>query len=154
MKFLKQLWENREFIAGMLLILFLALFLRQCSVTRDLKNELATTKHISEQNIAALGDKEIQLKVTKDQLAVIDTQLHKALVRVDSLKNIKSKVISIDNVSNTVTLDSNTWLVYSNVVTVSATHGSNEINITSLTGSYDEYNNGNYSNTENHLEDI
>lgn len=95
MKFLKQLWENRQFIAGMLLILFLTLFLRQCGETRRLKDELATTKHIAEQNIAALGDKDIQLKVTKEQLAIIDSNLHKALVKIDSLKNIKSKTITI-----------------------------------------------------------
>jgi hypothetical protein len=95
MKFLKQLWDNRQFIAGMLLILFLALFLRQCGETRRLKDEIKETKHIASQNIAALGDKEIQLKVTKDQLLIIDSSLHKALVKIDSLKNIKSKTITI-----------------------------------------------------------
>ena len=89
MKFLKQVWENRQFIAGMLLILFLVLFLRQCSETNKLKSELKVSKHIASQNIAALGDKEIQLKLTKEQLAVVDTKLSNALNRIDSLKNIK-----------------------------------------------------------------
>ncbi len=95
MKFLKQLWDNRQFIAGMLLVLFIVLFLRQCSKTNELKYELKNSKHIAEQNIAALGDKEIQLKVTKEQLSVIDSKLSDALNRVDSLKNIKSKTITI-----------------------------------------------------------
>jgi len=95
MKFLKQVWENRQFIAGMLLILFLVLFLRQCSETNKLKSELKVSKHIASQNIAALGDKEIQLKLTKEQLAVVDTKLSNALNRIDSLKNIKSKTITI-----------------------------------------------------------
>lgn len=95
MKFLKQVWENRQFIAGMLLILFLVLFLRQCGETSRLKSELKVSKHIASQNIAALGDKEIQLKLTKEQLAVVDTKLSDALNRIDSLKNIKSKTITI-----------------------------------------------------------
>lgn len=95
MKFLKQVWENRQFIAGMLLILFLVLFLRQCGETSRLKSELKVSKHIASQNIAALGDKEIQLKLTKEQLAVVDTKLSDALNRIDSLKNIKSKTITV-----------------------------------------------------------
>lgn len=95
MKFLKQLWENRQFVAGMLLILFLTLFLRQCNETRALKDKLTETKHIAEQNIAALGDKEIQFKVTKNQLAIVDSNLYEALIKIDSLKGIKSKTISV-----------------------------------------------------------
>ena len=92
---LKQIWNNRQFIAGVLLVLFLVLFLRQCNETRRVKDELATTQHIANQNIAALGDKEIQLKVTKDQLRIVDSNLYVALNKVDSLTNIKSKTITI-----------------------------------------------------------
>ena len=68
--------------------------------------------------------------------------------------NIISEIISIDSVSNTVTLSSNTWLTFGNVAYVSASTGSNAINILSLTGTYDIINNGQYSNTSYPLKDI
>lgn len=95
MKFLKQIWDNRGFVVGMLLILFLTLFLRQCGQTKALKDELKVTKHIAEQNIAALSDKEIQLRVTKNQLKIIDSNLYSALIKIDSLKGIESNTISV-----------------------------------------------------------
>ena len=61
---LKQIWNNRQFIAGILLVLFLVLFLRQCGETKKVREQLATVQHIADQNIAALKDKEIQLRVT------------------------------------------------------------------------------------------
>ena len=68
--------------------------------------------------------------------------------------NIISQIVSIDTVSNTVTLTSNTWLTFGNVAYVSASTGSNVINILSLTGTYDIINNGQYSNTSYPLKDI
>lgn len=68
--------------------------------------------------------------------------------------NVKSQVISIDYVANNVVLDDTTWLTFSNVAYVTANAGSNVINITSLTGTYDIVNNGNYSNTSYPLKDI
>lgn len=56
--------------------------------------------------------------------------------------------------SNTVILKDNVWLTYANVAYVTANSGSNVINITSLTGSYDIVNNGEYSNTQYPLKDI
>jgi hypothetical protein len=68
--------------------------------------------------------------------------------------NIFSEVISVDGVSNTVTIGSNVWLTYSNVAFVTGNNGSNVLNITSLTGSYDIINNGNYSDPEYPIKDI
>jgi hypothetical protein len=68
--------------------------------------------------------------------------------------NVKSKVVSVNSISNTVTLEANTWLTYSNVAYITANSGSNVINITSLTNSYNIVNNGNYSNTMYPLKDI
>jgi hypothetical protein len=53
-----------------------------------------------------------------------------------------------------VVLKDNVWLTYANVAFVTANAGSNVINITSLTGSYDIVNNGEYSNTQYPLKDI
>lgn len=68
---------------------------------------------------------------------------------------ISSEVISVTyGGSNTATLSDNTWLSYANVAYVTANSGSNVINITSLTNSYDIVNNGNYINPSNPLGDI
>lgn len=69
-------------------------------------------------------------------------------------QSIMSEVLSVDHTSNTVTVSSNVWLTYGNVASVTANAGSNAINITSLTGTYDVMNNGVYSNTAYPLKDI
>ena len=68
--------------------------------------------------------------------------------------NVKSKVVSVNSISNTIVTEANTWITYSNVAYISANSGSNVINITSITNSYDIVNNGNYSNTTYPLKDI
>lgn len=67
---------------------------------------------------------------------------------------VSSKVISVDGVSNTATLESNVWLTYANVAFVSGNSGSNVINIRSLTSAYNIMNNGQYSNTDYPIKDI
>ena len=67
---------------------------------------------------------------------------------------VHSEIISISNTTNTVTLQDNIWLTFANVAQVVANSGSDTINITSLTGSYNIINNGNYSNTSYPLKDI
>jgi hypothetical protein len=68
---------------------------------------------------------------------------------------IRSEVSTInDGQANTVILKDNVWLTYANVAYVTANAGSNVINISSLTGSYDIVNNGNYSNTAAPILDI
>jgi len=54
----------------------------------------------------------------------------------------------------TLTLRERTWLTFPNVAYVNANSNTNQINITSLTGSFDITNNGNYSNIANPLLDI
>jgi hypothetical protein len=58
------------------------------------------------------------------------------------------------NGANNVVLKDNVWLTYANVAYVTANAGSNVINITSLTGSYNIVNGGAYSNTQYPLKDI
>lgn len=62
--------------------------------------------------------------------------------------------VNVSASSNTVTLKDNVWLTYANVAYVTANSGSNVINITSLTNSYNLVNNGQYSNTQYPLKDI
>lgn len=68
--------------------------------------------------------------------------------------SVSSKILSVNAVSNTVTLESNVWLTFANVAIVNGQSGSNVINITSLTGAYDIINNGRYSNTSYPIKDI
>jgi hypothetical protein len=68
---------------------------------------------------------------------------------------VQSEIASvIDASSNTVTLVDSPWLSFANVAYVTANAGSNRINITSLTNSYNVVNNGNYSNPNQPLRDI
>jgi hypothetical protein len=67
---------------------------------------------------------------------------------------IRSTIISLDYVANTVVLTDNSWLTFANVAYVQANSGSNVINIVSMTDSYDIVNNKQYSNTSYPLMDI
>ena len=68
---------------------------------------------------------------------------------------IHSEVVNVKNAAaNTVTLRDNVWTTFANVAYVTANSGTNIINITSLTNSYDIINNGIYSNTAYPLKDI
>ena len=68
---------------------------------------------------------------------------------------VRSEVLSInDGQANTIVLKDNVWLTYANVAYITANAGSNVINISNLTGSYDIVNNGNYSNTATPILDI
>lgn len=68
--------------------------------------------------------------------------------------SVSSRVLSVNHVSNTVTIASNVWLTYANVAYVTANSGSNVINITAITNSYNLINNGRYSNTSYPIKDI
>lgn len=68
---------------------------------------------------------------------------------------IHSEVANVKGGSaNTVTLKDNVWTTFANVAYVTANSGTNIINITSLTNSYNIVNNGVYSNTAYPLKDI
>jgi len=56
--------------------------------------------------------------------------------------------------NQTITIKDNVWLTFPNVAYVTGIVNTNIININSITNSYDTFNNGNYSNTTNHLQDI
>ena len=56
--------------------------------------------------------------------------------------------------ADSITLDDSVWLTYPNVAIITANSGSNVINITSITNSYNIINNGAFSNTAYPLKDI
>lgn len=69
--------------------------------------------------------------------------------------NVYSEIVSvIDSTANVATMKDNVFLAFANVATANVTVSNNRINILSVTDQYDLINNGEYSNTQNKLEDI
>jgi len=66
---------------------------------------------------------------------------------------ISSLVVAVDGTS--ITIQDNVWTYFANVATSTGYNGNNyTLNITTLTGSYDIVNNGNYSNTAYPMMDV
>lgn len=68
--------------------------------------------------------------------------------------NVWSRVIRVDPIGNNVTISDNVVLTFANVAIAKASAGSNLINIVTLTGEYDLYNNGEYNDKQFPLKDI
>lgn len=68
--------------------------------------------------------------------------------------NIYSTVTGVDYASNTVTIKDNVFLRFANVAVANVISSNARINIETLTGQYNLINNGEYSNSQNHMEDI
>lgn len=68
--------------------------------------------------------------------------------------NVYTDIISVNSSSNTAIIKDNVFTSFANVATSNVVSTGSKINITTLTGQYDIINNGEYSNTDNHLEDI
>lgn len=68
--------------------------------------------------------------------------------------NLVSKVTSVSYTTNTVTVSSNLFTRFANVAFANVISSNTRINITSITDQYDLFNNGEYSNTQNKLQDI
>jgi len=66
---------------------------------------------------------------------------------------VSSLVIGVNSAANTITLQDNVWTYFANVA-VANTINNIQLNIMSLTGSYDFINNGNYSNTDYPMKDV
>ena len=67
---------------------------------------------------------------------------------------ITSLVIKVNGFANTITLQDNVWTTFANVGYGTGTNGTNRINITSLTYSYNIVNGGIYSNTMYPMKDM
>lgn len=78
-------------------------------------------------------------------------------LKSDNGQEVISKVISVDNTTNTCVLSTNTWLTYPNVANTTALVNTSIINIEEVyrgINSYDLINNGVYSNPEYPIKDI
>ena len=67
---------------------------------------------------------------------------------------VYSEIKLVNGADNYIILKDYVWLTYGNVAIVSANAGSNVINIQSLTGTYDYFNNGNYTDPNYPLKDV
>ena len=68
--------------------------------------------------------------------------------------NVYSQITSVDYTNNTATISENVFVRFANVAIGNVITSNTRINIPTLTGQYDVINNGEYSNTLNHMEDI
>ena len=87
--------KNFKIIATVVVMLLFIALLQQISSRADYKSKFETAQKIGDENLAAIKDNSIQLKVTKSQLKTLDSNLFIALNKNDSLLKIKSKVITI-----------------------------------------------------------
>jgi len=67
---------------------------------------------------------------------------------------VYSTVNFVNYVDNYITVTDSTWLNYGNVMVISGNANTNIINIESLTGAYDFFNNGNYTDSNYPLKDV
>jgi len=86
--------KNWGWIASVLMLLFIFLFFNQCGSTRQAKKETTEAKIIADNNLKAVNDSGIFLKVTREQLALLDKNLSKLTRELDSVKK-HPKVIYI-----------------------------------------------------------
>ena len=68
--------------------------------------------------------------------------------------NVYSEVVSVSSVTDTAVIKDKVFLAFANVAVANVRTSNTQINITEITDQYDLINNGDYSNTENKLEDI
>jgi hypothetical protein len=68
--------------------------------------------------------------------------------------NLFSTVTSVNFTSNTVTVSDNVFLRFANVAFANTQASNTKINITAITDQYDIVNNGEWSNTQNKLQDL
>jgi hypothetical protein len=87
-----------------------------------------------------------------NQIMIVGNELLMTTANGFSIHSEIKSVVSAS--SNTVTLVDSPWLSFANVAYVTANAGSNRINISSLTGSYDIVNNGNYRYPTQPLRDV
>lgn len=90
----KEILRYSQFIFVLGLVVLIFLFFRQYNTAKELEQKLADVVFINEQNIKALEDNEIQLRLTEEQLEIVDKTLFDAKMKIDSLYNIKSQVVT------------------------------------------------------------
>jgi hypothetical protein len=76
------------------------------------------------------------------------------LLTTDNGDTVYSSVTAVNDADNYILLSDYVWLTYGNVAVVSGNANTNIINIESLTGTYDYFNNGTYTDPAYPLKDV
>lgn len=87
------LFKNWGWIATIAMLLFVFLFFKQCQETKIAQTETAEAIRIAENNLKAIKDSTIVLKVTRDQLAILDANMARLVKTLDSLKQHPKTII-------------------------------------------------------------
>lgn len=66
-------------------LVFLSMFLQQCNKTRNIKQDLIEAQRIADQNLKAMSDSAVQLKMTRKQLAEADSTLSATVIEADRI---------------------------------------------------------------------
>ena len=87
--------KNFKVILVSLVFILMCLYLQQCKNTAEYKEKFNTAVKIADGNLAAMKDSSIQLKMTRDQIKTMDSNLFVLIEKTDSLQEAKSKTITI-----------------------------------------------------------
>jgi hypothetical protein len=87
--------KNWGWVVTVIAALFIFLFFKQCSATKDAKAETVEAKLIADNNLKALKDSTIVLEVTKGQLSLIDNNLYNVVQELDNLKKHPQTVVVV-----------------------------------------------------------
>lgn len=87
--------KNFKVILVALVFVLMGLYIQQCKNTAEYKSKYNTAVTIAEGNLAAIKDSSIQLKMTRDQLRTLDSNLYNLVQKNDSLLKVKSQVVTV-----------------------------------------------------------
>lgn len=87
--------KNIKPLLGLVIVLLFVLLVKQNTEKAEYKAKFEIAKKIGDENLAAIKDSSIQLKVTKEQLKLVDSNLLNIVNKNDSLMKIKSKIVTI-----------------------------------------------------------
>lgn len=73
----------------------MGLYIQQCKNTAEYKDKYNTAVKIADGNLAAIKDSSIQLKMTREQIKTLDSNLFVLIEKTDSLQKAKSKMITV-----------------------------------------------------------
>jgi hypothetical protein len=102
--------KNPTTLLVIALLIMSALFLQQCQSTRNEEAKRKEMERIANQNLLAMNDSTVQLKMTREQLAKADKELAARVSQIDSLTkalgNKKDKVREVIVVKTEIVHDS------------------------------------------------
>lgn len=87
--------RNIKVLLVILIFILMGFCLHQCKQTTEYKERYKTAVLIAEGNLAGMKDSSIQLKMTRDQIKMLDSNLFVLIQKTDSLQKAKTQIITI-----------------------------------------------------------